>query len=162
MYPPPGVVIPVIASGLPPPQVTMKLKDGTDSNIPDPLSSNKQYHTAKLRCNRRITSPDWYQDVRHIEFSFDDEIRYDSSPHPSSVEVIRIVTTQGTSQSSIQRFHPGTSTHFYQRWAGQTLQISCIPSIFHSKVCRMDSANVAIFTDFQTKHFPIISHPLPH
>jgi len=75
MYPLPDCAIPATVSGLPPPRVIMKPNDGTNSGIPDPLSLDKRFHLAKLRYNRRITSPDWYQDVRHIEFSFDDEVR---------------------------------------------------------------------------------------
>ena len=79
IYPLPDGVVPAAASSLPPSRVTMKLEDGTNSSIADPLLSDEQYHTAKLLCNRRITSPDWYQDVRQIELSFHDEIEYDPS-----------------------------------------------------------------------------------
>ena len=112
----------------------MKPKDMTNSSTPDPLSLDKQYHTAKLRCNRRITSPDWYQDVRHIEFSFEDEIRCDLSLRSNYSKVTGSVTTQGTSPSSAQKYHPRTSTLFYQRWAGQKSPIPCIPLTFHYEV----------------------------
>lgn len=134
MYPLPDGVIPATVSGLPPPRVAMKLKDGTDSSIPDPLSLDKQYHTAKLRCNRRMTSPDWYQDVRHIEFSCDNEIRYDPVFHSDSNEVIVSVTIQETWRSSTRKFHLRMSILFYQRWAGQISPIHCIPLIFHYEV----------------------------
>lgn len=113
IYPLPDGVIPAAASGLPPPRVTMKPKGGTNSTIPDPLSLDKQYHAAKLQCNRRITSPDWYQDVRHIELSFDDEIRCDPPLPSGSSELIGSVTTQGTSRSSTRKYHLRTSTLFY-------------------------------------------------
>lgn len=142
MYPLPDGAIQSTISGLPPPRVTMKLKDGTDFSIPDPLSLDKQYHPTKLRCNRRITSPDWYQDVRHIELTFDDDIRYYPSLHPGFVEVIGSVTTQGTSRSSIQKFHLRTLTLFYQRWVGQTSPIPCILSMFHYEVSSGDPVDV--------------------
>jgi sulfite reductase alpha subunit-like flavoprotein len=62
--------------GLPQPRVALKLSDRAGPSIQHPLSLDERYHMAKVRCNRRITSPDWYQDVRHMEFSFEDDIRY--------------------------------------------------------------------------------------
>jgi hypothetical protein len=44
-------------------------------NVEDPLQTDNSYHTATVRCNRRITASDWYQDVRHFEFDFVDDIR---------------------------------------------------------------------------------------
>jgi len=41
----------------------------------DPLEVDNKYHTATVKCNRRITADDWYQDVRHFEFDFVDDIR---------------------------------------------------------------------------------------
>jgi len=84
MYPLPDGVTPAATLDLPPPRATMKLEEGTNPNVPDPLSLDKQYHPATVRCNRRITSPDWYQDVRQIEFTFHDEIRYDPLLLPKS------------------------------------------------------------------------------
>ena len=49
-------------------------------------------------------------------------------------EVTGSVTTQGTSPSSAQKYHPRTSTLFYQRWAGQKSLIPCIPLTFHYEV----------------------------
>ncbi|KAF9649133.1 riboflavin synthase domain-like protein [Thelephora ganbajun] len=103
MCPLPDGVIPAMAADLPPPRVIMKLKDGVNSSTPDPLSLDKQYHTAELRCNRRITSPDWYQDVRHIELLFDDDISYDPGDvaviHPEipSQDVDALLSTMGWS-----------------------------------------------------------------
>jgi hypothetical protein len=31
-------------------------------------------HPAVLRINKRITAPDWYQDVRHLEFETKEDI----------------------------------------------------------------------------------------
>lgn len=135
MYPLPSGVVPIAASGPPPPRVTMKLEDGTHSNISDPLSLDKQYHTAKIRCNRRVTSPDWYQDVRQIELSFDDEIRCDPSFLLNSGGITGPVTTLETLQSSTRKYHVKMSKVSYQRWAGQTSQIPCIPLIFLYEVC---------------------------
>ena len=132
----------------------MKLKDGADSSIPDPLSLDKQYHTAKLLCNRRITSPDWYQDVRHIELSFDDEIRYDPSLHPSLIEVIGSVTIQGTLRSSTRKLHLRTLTLFYQRWAGQASPIPCMLSMFHYEVSSRDPVDVTLTDIFLDQTLP--------
>ena len=35
-----------------------------------------EYWTATLTKNERITSKDWFQDVRHFEFDFDEDIQY--------------------------------------------------------------------------------------
>lgn len=75
IYPLQDGAIPDTTSGVPQPRVTLKQEDGACVSISSPLSLDKGYHAAKLRCNRRITSPDWYQDVRHIEFSFEEDIR---------------------------------------------------------------------------------------
>ena len=76
----------------------MKLQEGTNSSIPDPLLLDKQYHTATVQCNRRMTSSDWYQDVRQMEFTFRDEIGYGPLLRPNASEIIRLVTTLGTLQ----------------------------------------------------------------
>ncbi|RDX49050.1 riboflavin synthase domain-like protein [Lentinus brumalis] len=50
----------------------------------DPLVTDRQYHNAVLTCNRRMTAPDWYQDVRHFEFELDENVQYE----PGDVAVI--------------------------------------------------------------------------
>ena len=50
----------------------------------DSPTAESGYITATLTRNDRISALDWYQDVRHLEFSFDHEIRYVGS-HPSSM-----------------------------------------------------------------------------
>ncbi|KAJ7914880.1 hypothetical protein B0H13DRAFT_2232043 [Mycena leptocephala] len=60
-YPlPPNVEI-IPAATIPPPRVSM-------ARIPC-------FYSATVKCNTRITAEDWYQDVRHLEFDFKDEIR---------------------------------------------------------------------------------------
>lgn len=41
----------------------------------DPLVADREYYTAILSCNRRITAEEWYQDVRHFEFKFDEDVQ---------------------------------------------------------------------------------------
>jgi len=41
----------------------------------DPLQVDLQYHKGTIKVNQRITAPDWYQDVRHLEFGFEDDIK---------------------------------------------------------------------------------------
>ncbi|EGO02944.1 hypothetical protein SERLA73DRAFT_102999 [Serpula lacrymans var. lacrymans S7.3] len=48
------------------------------------LESNPGYHNATVKCNQRITADDWFQDVRHLEFSFERDIQY----KPGDVAVI--------------------------------------------------------------------------
>ena len=43
----------------------------------DPLVPVQNYCRAVVKCNKRITAEDWYQDVRHLEFTFSDGIWYE-------------------------------------------------------------------------------------
>jgi sulfite reductase alpha subunit-like flavoprotein len=63
-------------TGTPPPRVQMK-KASAPISIMD---HHPPGHIATVRCNQRITAQDWYQDVRHIEFSFNEELTYTSPP----------------------------------------------------------------------------------
>lgn len=73
---PPGVNM-VPADQLPPPRVAMhgSTSDALQRCI-DPLEYDRAFHTATVKSNRRITTDDWYQDVRHFDFDFDDDIQY--------------------------------------------------------------------------------------
>jgi sulfite reductase alpha subunit-like flavoprotein len=44
----------------------------------DPLVDEK-YHTAVVKCNTRITAEDWFQDVRHCEFSLKEDVKYEAA-----------------------------------------------------------------------------------
>ncbi|EKM53089.1 uncharacterized protein PHACADRAFT_259251 [Phanerochaete carnosa HHB-10118-sp] len=44
----------------------------------------KGYHTATVSSNTRITAPDWYQDVRHFDLDFDEDLDYS----PGDIAVI--------------------------------------------------------------------------
>lgn len=37
---------------------------------------DSSFYWVTVKCNKRITSEDWYQDVRHLEFDFDREIQH--------------------------------------------------------------------------------------
>ncbi|KAI3614119.1 nadph dependent diflavin oxidoreductase 1 [Moniliophthora roreri] len=50
----------------------------------DPLDTDENYHAATVKCNKRITAQDWFQDVRHLEFQFEDDITYE----PGDVAII--------------------------------------------------------------------------
>jgi|SRR6267154_6457564 len=65
-----------ISPGRPLPRVSMSELKSDDSLNPDPLDEDKKYHTTSVKCNRRITAEDWFQDVRHFEFSFAGDIKY--------------------------------------------------------------------------------------
>jgi hypothetical protein len=82
-YPlPPGLDV-VPPGGLPPPRVTMLDASTKDlSNVRDPLEADRRYCQAVVKCNQRITAENWFQDVRHIEFEFRDDIQYAQlTPH---------------------------------------------------------------------------------
>ncbi|KAF9265084.1 riboflavin synthase domain-like protein [Marasmius fiardii PR-910] len=79
---PPGLQI-FPTDSVPPARVS--LCTSTDSSPPDdPFDSAQNYHLATVKCNDRITSSDWFQDVRHMEFTFEDDIQYS----PGDVTVI--------------------------------------------------------------------------
>nr|VWO96020.1 Beta-lactamase (EC [Ganoderma boninense] len=70
---------------LPPPRVAIADAD-KDAQITrkDPLVADREYHTATVVVNRRLTAEDWYQDVRHFEFELPEDVEYD----PGDVAVI--------------------------------------------------------------------------
>jgi len=41
----------------------------------DPLEDDNEFHIATVRVNKRVTAKDWFQDVRHLEFDFKDDIQ---------------------------------------------------------------------------------------
>ncbi|KAJ7746603.1 riboflavin synthase domain-like protein [Mycena metata] len=83
LYPlPPGVEI-IPATAIPPARVSM-VQATLSASVSSP-SVTRGFYSAAVRCNTRITAGDWYQDVRHLEFSFEDEIQYS----PGDVAVIR-------------------------------------------------------------------------
>ncbi|OAX32629.1 riboflavin synthase domain-like protein [Rhizopogon vinicolor AM-OR11-026] len=71
-----------IPVGRPPPRVSVR--DVASDSSPVPLDEDEKYHTALVKCNTRITAEDWFQDVRHFEFSFKEDVKY----NPGDVAVI--------------------------------------------------------------------------
>lgn len=69
----------ILATGRPPPRISISDVTSDPSVNKDPLDEDEQYHMAVVKCNRRITAEDWYQDVRHFEFSFKENIKYVNS-----------------------------------------------------------------------------------
>ncbi|KAJ7650639.1 riboflavin synthase domain-like protein [Roridomyces roridus] len=56
-----------------------------DSSSSTSITKMPGFPSAVVKCNQRITAEDWYQDVRHLEFHFDNEIQFS----PGDVAVIR-------------------------------------------------------------------------
>lgn len=77
LYPlPPGTEV-ISASDTPPPRASLSIvPEGADEHSEIPLNTDKEFHTATINCNRRITAADWSQDVRHLEFEFVDNIQF--------------------------------------------------------------------------------------
>ncbi|KAG1894003.1 riboflavin synthase domain-like protein [Suillus fuscotomentosus] len=90
-----------IPAGRPPPRVSLSNVASDTSLNPDPLDEDTKLHTASVKCNRRITAEDWFQDVRHFGFSFEDDIKYSPGDvaviHPSAAasEVDSFLVTMG-------------------------------------------------------------------
>ena len=46
-------------------------------DVSDAIERNEETsHFVTLKMNRRITSDDWFQDVRHMEFELDSDVEY--------------------------------------------------------------------------------------
>ncbi|KAI0819807.1 riboflavin synthase domain-like protein, partial [Trametes gibbosa] len=85
IYPLPEGVVQEPFDGLPPARVSISAASaGAEQTRKDPLVMDREYHHATVMCNKRITAEDWYQDVRHFDFSLGDEIQY----NPGDVAVI--------------------------------------------------------------------------
>ncbi|KAJ3508725.1 hypothetical protein NMY22_g16521 [Coprinellus aureogranulatus] len=69
--------------------------------VVDPLLKDERYHQAWVKANDRITAPDWYQDVRHFEFDFQDEVQYD----PGDVAVIHPIAASDDVDSFLDIVH---------------------------------------------------------
>ena len=71
---PPGLE--VLPDGKPPPRVAITELNGTNGVVPDKSEAvtKSGYQACTVSQNVRITSQDWYQDVRHLEFDFDHDI----------------------------------------------------------------------------------------
>ena len=75
IYPLPDGIQQDPLDGLPPPRVAITDAD-KDAQITrkDPLVADREYHTATVVVNRRITADGWYQDVRHFEFELAEDV----------------------------------------------------------------------------------------
>ncbi|KAJ7116343.1 hypothetical protein C8R44DRAFT_792242 [Mycena epipterygia] len=69
------------ADTMPPARVSMAQDTASIPSVP----VNRNFYLTTVNCNTRITSDDWYQDVRHLEFGFDDEIQFS----PGDVAVVQ-------------------------------------------------------------------------
>ncbi|CCL99816.1 uncharacterized protein FIBRA_01840 [Fibroporia radiculosa] len=105
---PPGTSISP-AGDLPPPRVEITNLDftGMDS-FREPIEINTRYHKARMTCNSRITADDWYQDVRHFEFEFSENISYEPGdvaiihPEASKTDVESFLATIGYAEYADQ------------------------------------------------------------
>ncbi|KAF9219893.1 riboflavin synthase domain-like protein [Gyrodon lividus] len=59
----------------PPPRVRT-VTVPSETKCSDPLDTDQSYWDVTVKCNRRITADDWFQDVRHFEFLSDQELDY--------------------------------------------------------------------------------------
>ena len=46
-----------------------------DSSYSDSVETESTSHKAAVKVNDRITAQDWFQDVRHIELDFEEDIK---------------------------------------------------------------------------------------
>ena len=73
-----GLVNAASTEAIPPPRISIVNKDTPPLQraVPEKFEPSPDYHPATLRRIERITSVDWSQDVRHIEFEFDEDIEF--------------------------------------------------------------------------------------
>jgi len=64
----------VLPPVVPFPRITLSNSISGTSKFAANDSQLPQLLPATVQTNKRITSPDWYQDVRHLEFTFDQDI----------------------------------------------------------------------------------------
>lgn len=76
LYPLPAGVEVSTRDSLPPPRVSIEeASPGALLETVDSLETDPSYYSVTLSCNTRITAEDWYQDVRHLEFDFEEDVR---------------------------------------------------------------------------------------
>ena len=77
MFPLPPELDPISANKCPPPRVLLKdmAQSLWDSSYSDSVKMETTSHKAVVKVNDRITTQDWFQDVRHIELDFEDDIK---------------------------------------------------------------------------------------
>lgn len=76
-HPEPVIERPVDSAVLPPSRIIFRTAGPSAATSDDELLRKKAtYHRATVRLNDRVTAKDWSQDVRHIEFDFEDDIRF--------------------------------------------------------------------------------------
>ncbi|EKM52756.1 uncharacterized protein PHACADRAFT_164681 [Phanerochaete carnosa HHB-10118-sp] len=69
---PPGLE--VKPGGIPEPRVS--IIEGQPAALPPDTGLFKGYYTATVSRNTRITASEWYQDVRHFDLDFDEDLEY--------------------------------------------------------------------------------------
>ncbi|KAJ3811563.1 riboflavin synthase domain-like protein [Lentinula aff. lateritia] len=78
----------LLSNQTPPARVLLVNCSNPQVAMNDPLDHDHDYGLATVKCNTRLTAQDWYQDVRHIEFDFSDNVEYS----PGDVAVIHPIT----------------------------------------------------------------------
>ena len=56
------------------PQPRVSVSDGPAPEPGNPVGVPDDYHLATVSVNKRITAEDWYQDVRHLGFEFEEDL----------------------------------------------------------------------------------------
>lgn len=77
MFPLPPELDVVPVDKIPPPRVSLKemAQSVWDSSFSDSIKTETPSYKAIVSVNDRITAQDWFQDVRHIELDFEDDIK---------------------------------------------------------------------------------------
>ena len=77
MFPLSSEFDPISVDKCPPPRVLLKnmAQSIWDSSYSDTAKTGNNSYKAVVKVNDRLTAQDWFQDVRHIELDFEDDIK---------------------------------------------------------------------------------------
>ncbi|KAF8637155.1 hypothetical protein AX17_003059 [Amanita inopinata Kibby_2008] len=121
---------------VPPPRVTLRLAEHADQPkdrkpFADWSSSNQSYYHAKVKSNKRITASDWYQDVRHLQLDFDENIRYS----PGDIAVIHPIADPQDVDSFLDELHWRGCADDYQTLPPDLPRITTLRELFTRFLC---------------------------
>ncbi|PVF92410.1 riboflavin synthase domain-like protein [Serendipita vermifera] len=100
LYPLPESLEFLPANQLPSPRAKITVEESGAVKEILPVEPATTYHHATLLSNDRITSPDWYQDVRHLVFQFDEKLEW----APGDVAILHPSTQPEDVQALLDRF----------------------------------------------------------
>ncbi|PFH47620.1 hypothetical protein AMATHDRAFT_82115 [Amanita thiersii Skay4041] len=132
-------------SSAPPPRVRLtRIEATSDKNQPQ-IPSRESRYQAKVKCNTRITATDWFQDVRHLELDFDQDIQYS----PGDVAVIYPIASSKDVDSFLQDME----------WASGADDAYTMEHIMSDQTLPSNLPSVITFKELFTRHLDFNAVP---